>query len=72
MRGGVGQSADGGGHTWAGEHQRTIGNVGQYGKRAKWNQLGRSRDRIYRTKITDPVKRTILSAHLDIDVGASV
>lgn len=57
--------SDDGGHTWSNEHSASIGAVGQYRARARWNRLGRSRDRVYRLTITDPVKRVILGASLN-------
>lgn len=54
-----------GGHTWSNQHAANIGAMGQYGTRARWNRLGRARDRIYRVTISDPVKRVIIGATLN-------
>lgn len=60
-----------GGHTWSNEHNAYIGAIGKYKTRVRWNKLGSARDRIYRLKITDPVKTVILGAHLEMEVGSS-
>ena len=49
------QYSDDGGRTWSSELWRDIGAVGKYRTRVKWNKLGRSRDRVYRIRISDPV-----------------
>jgi hypothetical protein len=57
--------SDDGGHTWSNQHAAPLGALGQYMARARWNRLGRSRDRVYRLTISDPVKRVILGASLN-------
>lgn len=57
--------SDDGGHTWGNKHQAFIGQIGEYANRLRWNQLGRSRDRVYRLLISDPVKRVIIGASLN-------
>lgn len=54
-----------GGHTWGNQHPASMGRIGEYRARARWNRLGRARDRVYRITITDPVKRVILGAALN-------
>lgn len=61
--------SDDGGHTWSNEHLVSIGKIGEYEARAIWRRLGRSRNRIYRVSITDPVKRVLMGAHLDAEVS---
>lgn len=51
-----------GGHTWSSEVWRTFGAVGEYGKRAVWNRLGRSRDWLFKFKCTDAVKTVFIAA----------
>jgi hypothetical protein len=53
-----------GGFTWSNENWRSIGAAGQTRNRAKWNRLGRARDRIYEVSISDPVPRDIIGATL--------
>lgn len=63
--------SDDGGHTWSSENWVSIGQVGEYKKRICWRRLGKFRDRIFRVKITDPVKVNILAAEIDVEQGAS-
>lgn len=56
------QWSDDGGKTWSNEHWRDIGQVGEYGYRSIWRRLGRFKKRVFRLKITDPVKAVVLNA----------
>jgi hypothetical protein len=51
-----------GGHTWGNELWRSFGRVGQYLRRAVWRRLGRSRDWVFKFRITDPVKVVFVAA----------
>ncbi len=51
-----------GGRTWSSQHWRSIGAVGRYKDRARWERLGQARDRVYRVTLSDPVRRIIVSA----------
>lgn len=57
--------SDDGGRTWSNKHSATMGAQGKYKTRLVWNRLGKSRARIYRVTIADPVKRAILGAALN-------
>lgn len=46
-----------------------MGKIGAYRTRVFWRRLGQSRNRMYRVQISDPVRRTIISAHADQAVG---
>lgn len=48
------QYSDDGGRTWSGELWRSVGKMGEYKTRVKWNKLGSSRDRVYRIEYTEP------------------
>lgn len=50
-----------GGHTWGNEMWRSMGRIGEYKTRTKWNRLGQSRDWVFRLRISDPVKRVLLN-----------
>lgn len=63
--------SDDGGHTWSNEKWASMGAIGKYSARAIWKRLGRSRDRIPRITITDPVKRVILGAQATISKGGN-
>lgn len=60
-----------GGRTYGNEHWRSMGKIGEYKRRAVWNRLGRSRNRVFEISITDPVKRVIMAAHLEAESGVS-
>lgn len=63
--------SDDGGHTWSNEKIVDIGKIGTRKTRVIWRRLGSSRDRVFRLKITDPVRVTLLGAEIDIETGAS-
>ena len=67
--------SDDGGHTWSSEAwtlaDNTAGAIGNYKTRVKWRRLGKSRDRIFRVKMTDPVKTVWIDAQIDISAGES-
>jgi len=50
------------GHTWSNVKTATIGKVGEYGARAKFNRLGRSRNRTWEISMTDPVRFAVFGA----------
>lgn len=56
--------SDDGGRTWSNEHWRSMGVQGAYRTRAAWNRLGMARDRVYEVSVSDPVRRTLIEAHL--------
>jgi hypothetical protein len=59
--------SDDGGHTWSNEHWRSMGTIGEYGKRVIWRRLGMTqkiRDRVYEISGTDPVPVYIMGANL--------
>jgi len=61
--------SDDGGHTWSREYWRSMGKIGEYGRRVIWRRLGMTtklRDRVYEISGTDAVKVTILGAHIDM------
>lgn len=51
-----------GGHTWGNELWRSFGQVGKYLRRAVWRRLGRSRDWLFKFRVTDPVKVVFVAA----------
>jgi hypothetical protein len=59
--------SDDGGHTWSNEHWRSMGRIGETGRRVLWRRLGMTlklRDRVYEVSGTDPVKIAIMGAEL--------
>lgn len=53
-----------GGFTWSNEHWSSIGKAGATKNRAKWNRLGRARDRVYELNFSDPVPCDVIGATL--------
>lgn len=51
-----------GGYSWSPKQTRSMGQIGQYTYRAIWNRLGKSRDRVHRVTITDPVEVVLIGA----------
>lgn len=49
------QYSDDGGNTWSSELWRTLGKKGETYTRINWRQLGQSRDRVFRVRVSDPV-----------------
>jgi hypothetical protein len=64
------QFSDDGGRTWSSEKWRPLGAMGLFKTRAIWNRLGQARDRIYRYAISDPVRRTLILATTEAEIGA--
>lgn len=65
--------SDDGGHTWSNEQWKSMGAIGNFGKRTIWRRLGATmkiRDRVYEVSGTDPVRIYIMGAELAIS-GAS-
>lgn len=60
------QFSDDSGHTWSHEQWATAGAQGEYLRRAIWRRLGRSRQRAYRIRITDPVKVALVAARIEV------
>ena len=65
------QWSDDGGHTWSNELWASIGKVGERLRRVKWRRLGRSRDRIFRVTITDPIRVIMIGATAQASLGRS-
>jgi hypothetical protein len=65
------QWSDDGGHSWSNEYWTDIGAIGETRTRVVWRRLGSSRDRVYRVKISDPVKVVFIGAELGVEEGVS-
>lgn len=65
------QWSDDGGRTWSSEYWRSIGQIGEYYRRAVWHRLGASRDRVFRLSFSDPTPFTLIQAMADIEVGGT-
>lgn len=65
------QWSDDGGYTWSNELWSPIGKLGQRERRVRWRRLGRSRDRVFKVTITDPIRVAIIGASVNVRVGAA-
>lgn len=65
------QYSDDSGHTWSSEYWTELGLVGQYRVRARWRRLGRSRARVYRVTISDPVKVVMIGGRVIADISGA-
>jgi len=64
--------SDDGGRTFSlRKSMRSMGAIGEYRKRLRWTRLGQARDRIYRVTVSDPVKRSVIGANLEVAVGSN-
>lgn len=60
-----------GGFTWGNPIYASMGLVGAYRTRARWQRLGYGRDLVFRVFCDDPVNVVYLSAYLDTEVGVA-
>lgn len=58
-----------GGHTWSNELWRSLGKIGEYEKRVRWDRLGTGRIFTLRFKVSDPVKVVLIDASAELSVG---
>lgn len=67
--------SDDGGHAFKNETWMSAGTssggIGDFKKRVIWRRLGSFRDRVFRVKVTDPVKVTFNSVDIELQQGAS-
>ncbi|KRG69125.1 hypothetical protein [Pseudoxanthomonas dokdonensis] len=60
--------SDDGGRNWSNWRERSLGELGEYGKRVRFWRLGRFRNRIYRIRVSSPIKRDLLGGVVNIQV----
>jgi len=65
------QWSDDHGYTWSLEQWASIGRIGERLARVRWRRLGKSRDRVFRVVVTDPVPVVIISAAIQVRAGMS-
>jgi hypothetical protein len=61
--------SDDGGKTWTSMPNRDLGPIGQYETRVVWQRLGRSRMRVYRMAVSDPVKVYVTDTQVEVRGG---
>jgi hypothetical protein len=59
-----------GGNTYPVMLTKSVGAIGSYNTRVIFNQLGTSRDRVFRLTLTDPIDWALSGAAIDIEPGA--
>jgi hypothetical protein len=55
-----------GGHTFGDEMWQALGRIGDYARQLVWSRLGRSRDFVFRFRVSDPVKVVFIGVSLRI------
>lgn len=58
--------SDDGGHLWSDEMWRSMGRVGEHRVRCVWRRLGQFRNRQMKIRITDPVRKFVISYYADL------
>lgn len=61
------QVSNDGGVTFGNELWRSMGRQGEYKTRVVWHRLGRSRDRVFKLQVSDPVKCVLVGAYADVE-----
>lgn len=62
--------SDDGGISFPNRLQVSMGKIGERRARANFRRLGKSRDRVWRVSITDPVKRIFIGGDVEFSVGS--
>lgn len=65
------QWSDDGGHNWSNEHWTSAGLIGLTKARVIWRRLGNARNRVYRVRISDPIKVVFIGAEIGIEQGVA-
>lgn len=60
-----------GGFTFGSEMWADIGKIGQKAKRIIWRRLGAGRGRVFKIASSDPVRRVLVGANIELEMGAS-
>lgn len=63
------QTSNDSGISWSNFKYESIGKIGETTKRAKFNRLGISRNRVYKITITEPVKVILIGFVIDLEEG---
>jgi hypothetical protein len=58
--------SDDAGVTFRAKSNRSLGGTGEYTKQVHWDRVGRSRERVYRYRCTDPLPFVVAASRLDI------
>jgi hypothetical protein len=63
------QYSDDGGRSWSAERWQSLGVLGEYKTMVEWFDLGAFYNRMFRFKVSDPVKVVLISANADMEVS---
>lgn len=58
-----------GGKTFGTQRNRTLGKIGEWDTRIRWNRCGSARDRVFEVAVSDPVPARLLNAYLTVRAG---
>lgn len=58
--------SDDGGNTYGNVKTRSLGAIGKYKTRVRWNRLGAYRHRVYEIRVSDPINVSIIGAYAEI------
>lgn len=58
--------SDDGGKTWSSVRTCSLGKIGEFKKRLRYQRLGQARTRVYELSVSDPVSFTVFSANLNV------
>jgi hypothetical protein len=61
--------SDDNGNTWSAERWGYLGVMGRYDIPVEWHGLGSFKERIFRFKVSDPVKVVLKSLNADVSIG---
>lgn len=56
-----------GGYTWSNSMARSIGKLGEYGKRVRWNRLGTGREWIFEFTYVEPTPLGLLELYAEVE-----
>lgn len=62
--------SDDGGHSFPNRLLVSMGKIGERKARANFRRLGKSRDRVWRATVTDPVKRVFIGGDVEFSTGS--
>lgn len=54
--------SDDGGRNWSNWRERSLGEVGEYQKRVRLHLLGKFQNRIFKIRVSSPIRRDLLGA----------
>jgi hypothetical protein len=62
--------SDDGGITWSEYMPRSMGRIGEYQTRVKWNRLGAAPARVMRFALSDPAPLTVMDLSVEVEGAA--